>query len=425
MAGKMWDGEYDSQSIVDLKDRVAALETPTVPGGTTTLTGVPQPGTPYVVAARVGKNGQIYATVRYTSLASTLRRFWVYHKKLKKNGTYGKPIAQRIIPTAANLAANTIEVELQTGLDPHRQYDLVLIESKLTDDGTNDGGNRDTNPDPYIEATAPGVPAGSSTALASIGALAGQPGNKVDNFCQNAKLKWNSNDWMNAGGTNDSGPTNAALNLVCAKWRYNVTNTQGLLTTPASINYWAITGAYAGTLTIGSNNPALDPCSRMQHAPYSPGDNFNVAFTALIGGAWTAAEQLYVLTISLYDEGTGVTPATTSLVIGGYASRTEWRYIQMPLVTCSTSWAPIGGTNAKQWVRWHLSGTLAAGHSLHVDKVLYSDQQGAWSANASDLSQDLPPSVQQTGSSSGTVGQGDQPGTFDPGVGGYYIPVAE
>lgn len=421
MAGDMFDGEYDSQSIVDIKARLDALETPTVPGGTTTLTGTPQAGTPYLVAARVGKDGLIYATVRYTSLASTLRRFWVYHRKIKKNGNYGKPIVQRIVPTAANIAGNTIEVELQKGLDPHRQYDLVLIEAKLTDDGTNDGGNRDTNPENYVEATSP-----NGSELASIGALSGQPGNKVDNFCQNAKFKWSSNDWMNQGGGNDgTGIVDPAdINNACAKWRYAVDNTRGLSTVVANGNYWSKTGFFAGQLTMTSNNASFDPSSRMLHAPYSPGEVFNVAFTAIMGGQWTASELLNVLTCSLYDEGTGLTVATTSLTIGQYISRAEWRYIQMPLVNCSSTWTPIGGSTAKQWVRWHFALSLSAGHSLHIDKVLYSDQQGAWSANASDLSQDNPPTV-QTPVASGTVGQGDQPGTFDPGQGGYYIPVAE
>ncbi len=415
MAGDMFDGEYDSQSIVDLKARIAALEQPTVPGGTTTLTGTPQPGTPYLVAARVGKNGLIFATVRYTSLASTLRRFWVYHRKIKKNGLYGKPIVQRIVPTAANIAGNTIEVELQTGLDPHRQYDLVLIEAKLTDDGTNDGGNRDTNPENYVEATSP-----NGSELASIGALSGQPGNKVDNFCQNSKFKWSSADWtQNSGG--DSGP---GAGTFCAKWRYNLDNTLGLSTVVANGNYWSITGPFGGQLTMSSSNPAFDPCSRMLHAPYSPGEVFNVAFTALKGGLWSGAEDAYILTCSLYDEGTASTVASTSLAIGAYTSRTEWRYIQMPLVNCSSSWVPVAGATAKQWVRWHLSGTLAAGHNLHIDKVLYSDQQGAWSANPSDLNQDNPPTVSRP-VSSGTVGQGDQPGSFDAGQGGFYIPVAE
>ena len=421
-SGGAWADEFESQSVIDLEDRITALENAsTGESPTTTLTGTPQPATPYVIAARVGKDGLIYVTVRYTSLASTLRRFWVYHKKIKRDGTYGKPLWQRITPTAANLAANSIEVELQKGLDPHRQYDLVLIEAKLTDQTSEDGGNRDTDPNPYVEATAPGVPPGASAPLASIPALSGQPGNKVDNYCQNAKFKWGSASWTDINGTDDSG----LADTFCAKWRYAVDNTRGLSTVIANGNYWSTTGTFAGQLTMTSADPLYDPSSKMLHGPYSPGEPFNVAFTALMGGQWSSAELLNFLNISLYDEGTGLTVATTSLQIGQYISRGEWRYIQMPLTTCSTSWAPIaGGANNHQWVRWHFTLSLSAGHSLHIDKVLYSNQQGAWSPNPSDLSQINPPTVARP-IASGTVGQGDQPGTFDPGVGGFYIQPAE
>ena len=410
----------------NIKKRLDALETAqdTSTNPTTTLTGVPQCATPFLISSRVDADGLVYPTLRFTSIAQLLRRFWPTIRKVKRDGTYGK---ERRHPgykvSTAEIGANSVEMEWFEGLPPNFTWDCVLIEAKLTDDQSNDGGSHDQTPNPYISKPAP-----DGTQLGRFVTGPGQPGNQVFNFCQNSKFKFGSASWLDLNGTDDNGPTTPGplTDNDCAKWRYALDQNRGLSTVVANGNYWRKVPAFPATMNLQSNDPTFDPCSRMQGSPFDPGEPFNVAFSAILNGTFSGADLLANLTCSLIDDGlpagSQVVASTTFSALPSSLSRTTWNAVQMPPATCLESWVPVG----RQWVRWHLDRTFA-GRSIIVDKVMYSQMQGAYSRNANDLAQTNNPQALPTGGGSrGASGYGSQSGNFQTGgSGGIYRPSTD
>lgn len=427
MSGGVWDGEYDSETLINLEKRLATLEQDNEDNaGTSTLTGVPQCATPFLIASRVDTDGLVYVTLRFTSIASLLRRFWPTIRKIKRDGTYGK---ERRHPgykvSPAQIAANSVEMEWFEGLPPNFTWDCVLIEAKLTDASSDDGGSHDQDPDPYVSKPAP-----DGTQLGRFVTGAGQAGNQVLNFCQNAKLKWDSASWVNinAGGTgidHDNSPPLGAND--CAKWRYALNNNSGLNTTAANGNYWRKTGAFPGTLNLQSSNSAFDPCNRIQGKQFDPGEPFCCGFNGILNGQFSALDLTASLTATLVDDGlpagSQVVATSTFPSIAASMSRSEWRYMQMPPTTCASSWVPTG----RQWVRWHLDTTLSSGRSIIGDKFYISTMQGAFAPNINDLAQTADPTAASPSAADGrgTSGYGAQSGNFPTGTGGAYRPYTD
>lgn len=436
MSGGVWDGEYDSQSIVDIKARLDALETPTVPGGTTTLTGTPQKqgldGSPgsgqFALASRVDSDGLVYVTLQFTSLASTLRRFWIYLRKVKSNGSYGKEFQQRVIPTAADIANNHIEVEVQKGLISNKRYDLVRVEAKLTDDGTNDGGNRDQDPDPYTAATGPNGAGGGSPQLGYFLTGAAQAGVEAENEALNSKFNWSRNTWNDDGGPADQ----------LAKWRHGQATAVGgnaadpivANTTSTARNYWSKAAHFfnavviqAGTLVIyrGATAPSIeDCCARLQGRPFDAGEPFNVQWAMMIVRNFSGFDSTLDLAITLEDSSVGVIASTTFTGINAPPSDNvyDFKFLRAPETFVSASYSPAAAS--QQWVRFRLSGTFTATR-LVFDKVSVGHMAGAYKPNPRDKEQTQDPDItSRLGTGRGQAGYG-RTGQESPSTGGGQI----
>lgn len=418
-------------TLDEVREEIAAASDGETP--TTAIAGVPQavlfPDPPgYAFATRVGPDGKIYATVAFTSIASTLRRFWFTHKLVRTDGTYGELRRQAVQVTAAMIAANRCEVEIAHGWRPNRTVHLCLVEAKHSVAITDDGGSRDQLPAAATYVDLP-APSGSQPPLATFSTGAGIVSAQVDNELYNSKFKYECLIYTRPNGTVDN-PTGTAPASALAMWRLPVIGAQlggdnGRFITPVVANqtYWDISSSNSPTLHFGGLTADQDACCRSQQKPWDAGEPFIVAAAFRLNGVWSVTDEFAALECYLEDSVAGRIATTRINNIGGKATRFSWLPLQFEETTVLATYVPSG--SSKQWVRFGLrSGfTLSGGRTLMMYKAQAGNMQGAWKPHPNDRGQDGNPTAIPPTSVGGraTVGVGTSGSETPSGSGGQVI----
>lgn len=392
--------------VVKIIEDTAAADTPV------TLTGLPSVGSPYFVAARVDADGQVYVTVFFQNISAALKRFWITHKIVRSDGTYGKPRRQAVPVTVQNKIDGQMQVEIHHGWRPNHTVHLVLIEGKFVSAIDDDGGRTDQNP-PVATYQDRSVPNGSQ--LASFSTGGGTILAQVDNEVMNSKGKWSGSIYVKPNSVVEGG---AATDL--AIWRHPIVGAQiggdparRVTTATANLNYWLKTGTNSPGFVLTSADPDRDLCVRLSQRPWDGGEPLLAATSALKTGSWTIVEDnLVQLVCYLEDDVAGRIASTTINAVGdlinvGTAIVNFWQHLQFPATTVSAAYAPAGAS--RQWLRFGLRGSgLGAGKTLILYKVQGGHQQGAYRPHQNDRAQDTAPDAQAptAGGGRGTVGIG-------------------
>ena len=430
MSGGVWDGEYDSQSLIDLDARLKTVEA-SGETGSNTLTGVPQCANPFMIADRVEGDGKHYVSLRFVSVGTDCRRIWVTLRKVKRNGLYGKELREDFRIEQDHRDAGEATFEWPNGLPPNFTWDCVRIEAKLTNADDDDGGSRDQIPDPYTSLVAP-----NGTQLGRFVTGTAQAGGEVANEILNSKFRYSHDTWDDDGG---GGGANRL-----AKWRFGFATAIGgnsadsivANTVSTARNYWGKTGHFLfGTTFIRGGVLVLfrgggivsieDVCARLQKRPFDPGEPFHVQLSRLTARSLTSFDPAVNLIATLEDSSAGVIATTTFVGINQTVGPFNWEPVRFPETTVSESYLPA--TGSQQWVRLRLSQSLSQA-AVVIDKVSASHMAGAYQPNSRDRQQTADSDVVDTGGGSGRgpSGYGRTGGESPAGAGGQIIlPVTD
>lgn len=407
MSGGVWDGEYESQTDIDVKARLDDLEGAVDPGDTgTTYSGVPQPATPYMIAQRADPNGKIFTTVRFTSISNNLKRFWFTHKMIRPDGTYGEAQVQRVDVTAAMIAGDSCQVEIEHAFRANRTIHLVKIKGKFTTTVSDDGGNTDQNPPEatYVDEQSPGET--SQTELASFSTGAGIIGPQVDNEAYNTKYKYEALVYTKPNGLVDNAGAPPASAL--AMHRFPVAglqiggdNARAITPVVGNQTYWDISTTNAPCVNFTAFAPDQDLCGRLQQKPFDAGEAFLAAAAFRLLGTWLVNADLNDLECYLEDSVAGRIATTRIAGIGGKADRFTWQTLQFEATTVSALYVPTAAS--KQWFRVGLRGgiPLGGGRALMMYKFQVGNMQGAWKPHPNDRGQEGNPTSAPPNASAG------------------------
>jgi len=429
MSGGVWDGEYESQTDIDVKARLDDLEGAVDPGDTgTTYSGVPQPATPYMIAQRADPNGKIFTTVRFTSISNNLKRFWFTHKMIRPDGTYGEAQVQRVDVTAAMIAGDSCQVEIEHAFRANRTIHLVKIKGKFTTTVSDDGGNTDQNPPEatYVDEQSPGET--SQTELASFSTGAGVVGPQVDNEVYNSKLKWNAPNYIKPDGVTDNQGGTAPANALGMFRRPLVGQQRGgdptrfVTTAAAELNYWINSGSVAPAIAFTGGSVDQDVCCKTQQTPWDNSEPFMCGAVLLRVGVFSALDLDFSLWVFLEDSVQGRIASARIAGVGAKASSSQWQFVQFDEATVSSSYSP--GAASRQWIRWGLrqtslvGGTLSGGRQILMYKPQAGNMVGAWKPHSNDRVQTNDPT------SSAPTGGGGR-GSAGVGITGHETPAGE
>lgn len=429
MSGHVWDGEYESQGVIDLEARLATVEADTGGGDTgTTYLGVPQPATPYAIpgAQRADPNGKIFTSVRFTTISNTLKSFAFTHKMVRPDGTYGEAQRQVVEVTAAMIANDSCEIEVEHAFRANRTIHLVKIKGKFTSPRSDDGGNTDQNPpeDDYEDESFPGE--FGQTPLATFTTGASTVAAQVDNEVYNSKLKYNRNYIKPDGAIDDQNGTAPANAL--GMFRHPIVGAQRggdptrfVTTAPAELNYWLNGGSNAPALVFTGGSVDQDVCCKTQQTPWDAAEPFMCGAVILRVGVFSALDLDFALWAFLEDSVLGRIASASISGVGAKALSSQWQFVQFDEAAVLSSYSPSAAS--RQWIRWGLrqtslvGGTLSGGRQILVYKPQAGNMVGAWKPHSNDRVQTNDPTVAPTGSG-GRGGAG-------VGITGHETPAGE